>query len=459
MPQDLRLSINNQFSQLKKAWIHASKQQKITLGILTFVVVVLPLSLIVLKTQTNLFPKATYPVTPPISSPLPSPILPSPYPGTPWPSPILPSPYPGTPWPSPILPSPYPGTPPPSPILPSPYPGKPISLDGEVLPEDPRITWYQLNINYALLQNNPNILSLTGNYTSSGPSILPIEDGYGQFYIIHPTAGKKLEALVRELDISTNGSYIKTVLYGPDKKKIIEAGTRISFTTENTGPYYLVAYTFDHKQGWVEITVNDEFRKSLFPYIKLIDKNMELLWDNYAGPGYRLGRKAVDFFLQVPQLDDIKENYIVYKHQTDQNTIQVEVPRAIMNRTCPSNNQSVSVPITIERMGHYELDPLRKIQMKIYPQSPPGTYFPPGYDYTIYLEYPNPNIGWTASFSTTSQSGLMADLNDDSAVDISDYSLLVSEFMQSNNFLVADLNCDELVDISDYSLLIQNISL
>ena len=410
-----------------------TKKQKISLGILTFVVVVLPLSLFLVKTKTNLLPKATFPVTPPVSSPTPTPTI--------------------TPWPSPST-SPYPST----------SPGLPISLTGDTLPEDSRIIWQQLTINNTLLEHNQGTFSLQKNYTLPSSEVLPIEDGYGQFYIIHPVIGKKLETLVRELDINTNGSYIKTVLYGPDKKKIVEAGTRINFTTENTGPYYLVAHTFDHKTGQVEVTVSDEFRKNIFPYIKRIDKDMELLWDNYNSAGGQIGRKAADFFLQVPWLKTINDDiYIVYEHQTDQNTLQIETPRVTISQTCPSNGQVTNIPVSVESVGHFELNPLRTMQVKVYPQIsaqyPAGSYFPPGYNYTINLEYPNPNVGWTTRFSTTSQSGLMADLNDDGAVDISDYSLLVSEFMQSNNFLVSDLNCDGLVDISDYSLLIRNISL
>jgi hypothetical protein len=65
--------IEKKGNQLQKAWQHLSKKQKITLGVLSFIVFVLPLSLFIIKKQTNLFPKASYPITPPITSPTPSP--------------------------------------------------------------------------------------------------------------------------------------------------------------------------------------------------------------------------------------------------------------------------------------------------------------------------------------------------------------------------------------------------
>ena len=519
----MRSSIDNQLNQLKKAWCHLSKQQKITLGTLTFVILVLPLSLILIKTQTNLFPKATQPATPPITSPIPetplsdwcgscnetvspsspysrckkglicktnvadgrdgaggicvkpeettdvcsvspipsptSSIIPSPS-ILPIPSPsILPIPSPiPTPYPT-FLPSPIPTPYPtffPSPI---PTPSDPISLSGDTLPEDPRISYHLLSVNKDLLTIIPDIFTFTAKLFAIGSdqTVLPIENGYGQFFTFYLQPGMKFETLARELDINTVGSYIKTVLYGPDKKKIIQAGTRIEHTATGSGPYYLVVHTFDHKQGKAEVTITNQFRKKLYPYVKLIDHNTELLWDNYSQYDYRLGRKHADFFLQVPQLDNINNIYITYKHQTDENTIKTEIPRVIVSKTCPSNNQVSDVPINIERINRYNIDPLNKIQMKISPQS--SAYFPPGYDYTINLEYPDPTVGWTAHFSTTSQSGLMADLNNDTSVDISDFSLLVSEFMQSSNSLISDLNCDGIVDISDYSLLISNISL
>lgn len=494
----------NTRQQLQKAWAHLTKNQKVTLGVLSFLVFVLPLSLLIIKTQTNILPKAAYPITPPFSTPSPRPSPPSgcfyqpvqcfqapcdPIIVCPSPSPTPLAGYceqcndtvsPNTPYSrcadglvcrreipecfitdngNEVCPMIAPGSPGVC-VRPNESPDvcqnqDPISLAGDTLPNDPRITFHKLEVNYPLLAEKQNTLIFQEDYTNTSSAVLPIEDGYGQFYIINPSAGKKLEALVRELNSS---SYIKTVLYGPDKKKIIEAGTRIQFTTENNGPYYLVAHTFDQKQGSVEITVSDEYRKYLFPYVKRIDRDMELLWDNYTQTNYRLGRKPADFFLQVPWLKNINDNtYIVYEHQTDRNILQIETPRVKVTQTCPLTQESKDIPIDIERMGHYEISPLRTMQVKISPQS--FAYFPPGYNYVVNLEYPDPHVGWRASFSTTSQSGLAANLNDDKVVDISDYSLLISELMQDKDYPIADLNCDGMVDISDYSLLINNISL
>lgn len=417
-------------SQPKKPWDYLTKKQKVALGVLSFIILVLPLSLLLIKTKTNLFPKASFPVTPPVTSPTPTP-TPSPFPGTPTPSPYV------SPSPSPVVS--------PTPI---PSPGMAISLAGEDLPTDPRITWQGLPTNELLLSQTASISTKT---TLIGNQNLAVESGYGQFFTFYIEPGMEFEVLAKELDISSVGSYIETAFYGPNKKKIVDAGTRIQHTATENGPYYLVVYTFDNKQGVAEITVSNKFRIYLYPYVKRIDRDMEQLqsW-------HRMGRKAADFFLQAPQIDNINNEYITYTSQTD-NALQTEVPRVKVTQTCPLTQQSVDLPINIERFNNPNSVPLREIQMKIYPQS--SAYYPPGYDYTVNLEYPDPNRGWSTGFSTTSKSGIAADLNDDGAVDISDYSLLVSEFMQSNNFLVSDLNCDGLVDISDYSLLIGNISL
>ena len=87
MTKDLISSIDKSQSQRQKPWDYLTKSQKIALGVLSFVVLVLPLSLIFVKTKTNLLPKATFPPTPPVSP------SPSPFPGTPTPSPhVSPSP-------------------------------------------------------------------------------------------------------------------------------------------------------------------------------------------------------------------------------------------------------------------------------------------------------------------------------------------------------------------------------
>jgi len=54
-----------------------------------------------------------------------------------------------------------------------------------------------------------------------------------------------------------------------------------------------------------------------------------------------------------------------------------------------------------------------------------------------------------------------ADLTGDGKIDIRDYSILVSQFMDTgpHTTLPADLNCDGKVDLIDYSLLIRNLNL
>lgn len=526
MTENLNSSIETSLSQSnKKPWDYLTKKQKVALGVLSFIVLVLPLSLLLIRTKTNLFPKASFPTTPPITPPVSPTPSSSPLPLSSWCEPCNPSLPPSTPnsrcqeglvchyeepecfetegggtvcsqqagasglcvnpeesiavcqtkptpTPTPppgcfyeeiyciqapcnpilICPSPSPSSSPwPSPSVsptPIPSPGMAISLASEDLPTDPRITWQGIPTNELLLSQTASISTKT---TLIGSQNLAVESGYGQFFTFYIEPGTEFEILAKELDISSVGSYIETTFYGPDKKKIIDAGTRIQHTATENGPYYLVVYTFDNKQGVAEITVSNKFRIYLYPYVKRIDQDMEQLqsW-------HRMGRKAADFFLQAPRIDNINNEYITYISQTD-NSLQTEVPRVKVTQTCPLTQQATDLPINIQKFNNPNSVPLREIQMKIYPQS--SAYYPPGYDYTVNLEYPDPNRGWGTGFSTTSKSGVGADLNDDGAVDISDYSLLVSEFMQSNNFLVSDLNCDGLVDISDYSLLIGNISL
>ena len=58
--------------------------------------------------------------------------------------------------------------------------------------------------------------------------------------------------------------------------------------------------------------------------------------------------------------------------------------------------------------------------------------------------------------STYSTDYNIADINQDGIVDITDYSILVSQFFQTGDSLSADLNGDRIVDISDYSILVSN---
>ncbi len=336
----------------------------------------------------------------------------------------------------------------------------PISLAGDTLPNDPRIRFQRLTVNELLLPFQSIIFSKTVTLNNQD---LIIEDnygepGYGEFFVFYPSPGLDFEILAKELDINFAGSYVKTAFYGPDKKKInnVGTGTRIQYSAPSRLPYYLVVYTFNHKQGRTEITVANRDRIYNKAYVKRIDQDMRPLHN-----GEKLGRKEADFFLQVPRISNINNEYINYMAQRE-NEIRNYSTRVKITQTCPLTQKSTSVPIGIQRMNYSELNPLRNIQLKIYPQT--SAYFPPGYNYTINLEYPDPNQGWVTRFSTISQSGLAADLNNDGAVDISDYSLLVSEFMQTREsrwprYLLADLNCDGIVDLSDYSLLISHISL
>ena len=392
-----------------------------TLIILSFVSLVLPLSLILIKTKTNLFPKATTPATPPVTSP-----------------------------------TPYPSYSP----LPSAIPNIPISLDGEMLPNDPRISYHELPVAYSPLSTPQNIDTV---YLDN--SQLPIESGYGIIYTFRPAVGTKIETLAREVDINTQGSYVKTALYDPDGKKINQADTRHQFTATTSRSYYLVVYTFDHKEGAVATTITQRARKDLFYYIKRIDRDLEDLYDNYSQYQGRIGRKAAEFFLQVPEISNVQTPLIDYRYQNDMSIINSTSVNMTVPRYCSGGQTGSDVPLRIERLNPVQIEQLninRALIMKVYPRD--TFYFAPGYDYVVNLEYPDPSIGSGARFSTISQSGQVADLNNDAAVDISDYSLLVSEFMHTeqtnpDTYLIADLNCDGLVDISDYSLLVSNISL
>ena len=485
MIKNLRLFIDKKLKQFKKILSHLTKQQKITLGVLSFILLVLPLSLTLISTATNLLPKAT-PITPPVTPPnSPSP-TPSSVPLSGRCDPCNNSLPPTTPnsrcenglvcrseEPECIEKNGYQICPqnvnvsglcvkPNESIAVCQSSNDPISLAGDTLPEDSRINFQRLNVNELLLPFQPTIFSKTVSLDNQDLIIVDgyEEPGYGEFFVFYPEPGLNFEILAKELDINSVGNYIETAFYGPDKKKIKNVGTdtRIQFSTTNRLPYYLAVYTFDYKQGRAEITVTNKNRIYNQAYIKRINQDMQPL-----SPGSKLGRKAADFFLQVPQIDNINNEYFIYSAQTD-NELRTYPSRIKVTQTCPLTQQSNSMAIGIKKFNNPNSEPLREIQMKVYPllttQHPEGkSYYPPGYDYTVNLEYPDSRMGWETRFSTTGQSGILADLNDDGAVDISDYSLLASELMQSNNFLISDLNCDGIVDISDYSLLTNNISL
>lgn len=337
MIKDLRPSIEKNLNQLKEAWAHLTKQQKITLGVLTFVVIVLPLSLLVLKTQTNLFPKATYPTTPPVSptptsTPITSPVSPTPWPSsTPTPT-YTPSP---TPWPT-WSPTPSPTASPSA----TPYPSP--TLDNAVL----------------LISSDNHREVIVG------------ETAY--YDVVLNTLGNE----VREVDV-------QLLIRGPFDRYAVTAKLA---------------------------TFNTQFGN--FSSMKLIDSNIYFENDD----GIRIQAKLES---NGPQL---------------------------------FNEGSGAIPIFRIELLTNDVGTIR-------------AYIDSSHSYVRYQDtsrndYDNYTPESQARIINVAQPvfAKLGDINGDGSVDISDYSILVSQFMQTGAFS-ADLNNDGIVDISDYSLLIQNISL
>jgi hypothetical protein len=359
-------------------------------------------------------------------------------------------------------------------------PDNPISLSGDDFPTDPRIidgpnVIERVLINSNVIDTNNRVYATTYHFNipTADSRVLPIEDGYGRILKIYPKAGVEYEILAREVDIAEIGSYVETTLYGPDKKKIIDAGTRIDFTAAGTEPYYLIIRTFDHKTGDISVTVSNKNRRYKKKYIQVFGE------DFIASPMHnyiKLGKKPVLSFIQFPQITHLSEQTINYRTESDRQQIENMLKRARVTQICPSNDQIVNddLPVTLSK-PNFSYDDVGEIANLLVQIRPTQTEaFPPGYKYIINLESQSEIVNSASNsgelnaqevqetdeqvFSTINRNS-WADTNNDGVVDISDYSVLVSEFMQNQPMPFADLDCDGQVDISDYSLLVQNFSL
>jgi hypothetical protein len=89
------------------------------------------------------------------------------------------------------------------------------------------------------------------------------------------------------------------------------------------------------------------------------------------------------------------------------------------------------------------------------PPTPTPTPSPTPTPTPIPTPTPTPTLTPTPTPTPTPPT-LTGDINQDRIVDVTDYSLFVSQFLHTGMALTADFNHDNIVDISDYSLLVAN---
>lgn len=120
-----------------------------------------------------------------------------------------------------------------------------------------------------------------------------------------------------------------------------------------------------------------------------------------------------------------------------------------VSRTTGSGNQTT---------GTFHLSPLNTSGQPICPTTPPscnnGMQFAvtPGVCSVYYCSAVTPLPTVTPSCT---HNGKQADFNDDSKVNLTDYSILVSEFLKTGIVFTADANCDGKVNLSDYLILVK----
>jgi hypothetical protein len=93
-----------------------------------------------------------------------------------------------------------------------------------------------------------------------------------------------------------------------------------------------------------------------------------------------------------------------------------------------------------------------KIQGFVFVGRPPGGDFVP--QGTVGLNYVSP--GYESDPLPTETTFIVGDINQDHIVDLSDYSILISQFFKTGNNLSADLDQDGIVDLNDYAILVAN---
>lgn len=291
---------------------------------------------------------------------------------------------------------------------------------------------------------------------------------------------REVQFLAEEVDYDDEGSYIFTAYYdsegrllNPPSKRYY--GTRIQFEANENTEYYAIVGAFGNQEGTARLSVGLSDSYPLQPIIQrpnIDDSFVDI--DEIAS----IGRVGVFFGFEAPRFRDInnESNTFSWARFIDSSSGNgiFGTKKVWIEEQCATAEGDLTLGVgnRIEP-DVLQLGSLEGIISSIM-VTPPSTTdsrasFPPGRDYLIVGQdisadnttalsaddyVGDPEV--LASFSTTSRN--IYDLTGDGIIDISDYSILISEYLDETRVLAADYNCDDVVDIEDYSQLIRRYS-
>lgn len=289
------------------------------------------------------------------------------------------------------------------------------------------------------------------------------EIGYAMLFKFEGQQGKNLETLVTELSINNVGSFVRTHLYGPDKKMITSADTRIQLTVSQAGTFYLVAQTFGEKQGDIAVQVYDRDEQKLKG--TLFGQSLGSVFPPQILPTYsqnilNIGRTSFHLILEFPDTVTLQDNGVVeYFSKEAAKTMKV---RPTLYRS--SGTDIVSLVTSRANIAPLEVTLTKESDKVILIRPKNMVLFKPGYYYGFISDviYDQPGVSgmnFYTYFAAISTSGKVADLNNDGKVNIMDFTILSQEFMQNADQLQADINNDGKVNLMDYTLLSTDFSI
>jgi hypothetical protein len=318
------------------------------------------------------------------------------------------------------------------------------------------LTYTRINID-----DDPFVFSITDQ--DQPVKILSTNEyGYAKGFVFSAEAGIDLHSLAYEMDINAIGSYVGSILYGPDGIQIGNvADTRIQFTTATSGDYYLVVYTFGNKVGDVSLQVFDDTFEGIITIINYENgsqQEMNFSYNQSQNSYFNYGNPFnLIFDFQTPVT--LSGESVIYFDKQAGTTVTRNLKLAFKDdgpfsgRSLESHTSPYLIDINLEQVNDTKI--------KVAP-SDSTWFFIPGH-YLTSLIFSTPGVSSTATISLFEINipqvcAINPDLNNDNKVNILDYTILINNFMKSGNNIPGNLNCDDKVDILDFTMLMNNFN-
>lgn len=238
----------------------------------------------------------------------------------------------------------------------------------------------------------------------------PYDGGYAKLYSFEYIPGQRIEALVEENneDRTAIGSFIATELWGMNDEnvfvKLLDMGTRLDLTKQNlsVGTYYIVAKTFDNKEGRILIKIFDLDQVTDLFYAKYADGSEHLLNGN---SGVSFNQEAVLLVRFVSPIEVVGLNSVRWYRKVDNACIDCYPDGGYAGVTAPPGYGDVTVPFFITVNGIDNPIKITKVfsnQAIVQPEN--GGGFPINSNMRFSLNFGSlPNggsLGYTGTFST-----------------------------------------------------------